>query len=152
MSESVFGVQDQLLVCCSILWVIMVPRQHTQQFCSQVIHLTCTLSRTSTRPDAFRCHPHSTTLPPPSLSCIRGSCLARSEVTHVLWSFWSYTAGQNGARTWILQTFSGVSNPTGEEFKGMSVDSQTWLYSYIMKGKEREKKNWLFYTVIVWPE
>lgn len=151
MSESVAGVQDQLLVCCSSLWVIRVPRQYTQQLCSQVTHLTCTLSHTSTRPDSFRCHPHGMTLPPPSLSCIRGSCSARSEVTRVLWSFWSYTAGQNGARTWILQTLSGVSNPTGEEIKGMSADGQTWLYSYIMKGNER-RKNWLFYTVIVWPE
>lgn len=101
---------------------------------SQSSHITCTPSLTSTRPDAFSCHPHSTTLPPPSLSSIRGSCSARSEVTRVLWSFWSRTAGQNGARTWILQTLSGLSNPTGEEFKGMSADSQTWLYSYIMKG------------------
>lgn len=150
MSESVFGVQDQLLVCCSFLWVITVPRRYTQQFCSQVIYLTCTLSLTSTRPDAFSCHPHSKTLPPPSLSSIRGSGSARSEVTCVLWSFWSYTAGQNGARTWILQTLSGLSNPTGEEFKGMSADSQTCLYSYIMKGNERGE-NILFYTVIVWP-
>lgn len=38
MSKSVFGVYDQLLVCCIFLWVIRVPKQRTLQLCNPVTH------------------------------------------------------------------------------------------------------------------
>lgn len=142
MSGSVFRVLYQLLEPCIFLWVIRVPKQYTLQVFAVRSHIT--RSHTSARPGALRCVIPAVRhflLPACHASVDHARRGQKSVLCFEAFEDLPWAKMVLGVR--YGRPLFRVSNPTGPEFKGMSVDVQTWLRCYITKEKERKTQTLL---------